>query len=88
MQISQHILYPHRAEQKIYLQKFNLVSTLQKTDLSDVCCIIILRRSSELEVEKKWRLTRRDLFHQYFPTLSARSLKLEPFSITIALCFA
>ena len=35
--------------------------TLQKTDLSDVYCIIILRRSSELEVEKKWRLTRRDL---------------------------
>ena len=43
-----HILGPFHAEQKSYL------STLQKTDLSDVCCIIILRRSSELEVEKKW----------------------------------
>lgn len=47
--------------------------------------IIFLRLSFKLEVEinfKKWRLTRRDLLHQYFPTLSARSLKLKTFSIT------
>ena len=42
--------------------------------------IIVLRLSFELEVEN-WRLTRRDLFHQYFPALStARSLKIKTFS--------
>ena len=43
---------------------------------------IILRLSFGLEVEN-WRLTRRrDLLHQYFLTLSARSLKLKCFSAT------
>ena len=42
---------------------------------------IVLRLSFELEVED-WRLTRRDLLHQYFLILSARSLKLKNFSAT------
>ena len=33
---------------------------------------IVLCLSYELEVEN-WRLTRLDLLHQYFPTLSAHS---------------
>ena len=43
--------------------------------------IIVLRLSVDLQVEN-WRLTRRDLLPQYFPILSARSLKLKTFSIT------
>ena len=42
---------------------------------------IVLRLSFELEVEN-WRLTRRDLLHQYFSTLWARSFKLKTFSAT------
>ena len=49
--------------------------------------IIVLRLFFELEVEN-WRLTRRDLLHQDFPTLSARSLKLKTFSMTKHLWFA
>ena len=43
--------------------------------------IIVLRLSVELEVEN-WRSTHQDLLHQFFPTFSARSLKLKTFSMT------
>jgi len=39
---------------------------------------IVLRLSIELE-EENWRLTRRGLLHQYFQSLSARSLKQKIF---------
>ena len=38
--------------------------------------IIVLPVSFEFEVEN-WRLTRRDLLHQHFPTLPVRFLKLK-----------
>ena len=55
------------------------LSKLQKTDLSNVgsyyCSPSFFQTWS-----RNWRLTHWDLLHQYFPTLSAHSLKLKTFS--------
>ena len=66
----------------MHLQKFNLVKVRYKRQTSAMWAhIIVLRLSVELEVEN-WRSTHQDLLHQFFPTFSARSLKLKTFSIT------
>ena len=46
-------------------------------------CELVLLFAVFLSIEvENWRLTRRDLLYQYFPTLSARSFKLNTLSTT------
>ena len=75
------MLSRHRAEQKMHSQKLIWYVRCKRQTSAMWARIIVLRLSFEIEVEN-WRLTRRDLLHQYFSTLPACSLKLKTFSIT------